>query len=122
MSVILKRMSKTLAGKPIAENISFSFECGQTYVLYGSTGVGKTSLLNMIAGYITPDTGSVNVVEKVGYLFQDDVLFSGITALDNVLIAGQACPYDGNDLSAWAIGVLDKVGLKEKKNVPVEFL
>lgn len=71
------------------------------YALEGVSGVGKTTLLNMIAGIRTPETGCVQVGERilldtnnhinlppqqrnVGYLFQDYQLFPHMTVLQNI--------------------------------------
>ena len=67
---------------------SLSLEKNSLYTLLGPTGCGKTTLLNIIAGIITPDSGTVEVQphsvrEKTRCVFQHYTLFPWLTVLDN---------------------------------------
>src|ERR1041384_5114888 len=75
-------------------DISFEIAPGQFVAVVGPTGCGKSSLLNVVAGLLSPAAGSVrtggagvNGVNKhCGYMFQVDALLPWKTALDNVLL------------------------------------
>ena len=69
----------------IINNLSYAFETGKITAIIGESGIGKTSLLNLIAGLITSDSGSVsNRFERTSYVFQEPRLFPWLTALENV--------------------------------------
>jgi ABC-type lipoprotein export system ATPase subunit len=88
---------------PILDIPDFELGEGEQAVLLGRSGCGKTTLLHVIAGISTPDSGQVVVdgvdiarlgeaerdrvrAEKVGYIFQTFNLLPGFTALENVLL------------------------------------
>ena len=65
-------------------------------VIIGPTGSGKTTVLNLIAGFVTPDRGSIIVdgldmtkvpVEsrRIGYAFQSPSLFPHLTVYENIV-------------------------------------
>jgi ABC-type lipoprotein export system ATPase subunit len=107
---------------------SLVLQAGQQVALRGESGLGKTTLLHMIAGIVIPDSGQVEIggvamtrlseagrdrlrAEKVGYLFQTFNLLQGLTALENVnlgLAFGR-----GADAQA-AFEALDRVGLSHR--------
>ncbi|MDR0555021.1 MAG: ABC transporter ATP-binding protein/permease [Treponema sp.] len=57
--VEFKNVSFSVNGAPILEDINFEIEGGKTLGILGSTGSGKTSLINMIARFYEPDAGEV---------------------------------------------------------------
>lgn len=78
------------AEKPVIENISFKAKAGETVAIIGSTGSGKSTLINMIPRFYDVETGSVKVDgvdvremsqavlrEKIGLVPQKAVLFTG---------------------------------------------
>lgn len=74
--ISLRGVTKFFAGRPVLDSLDFEFEWDAVYVLRGPSGAGKSTLLNVIAGYLRPDRGAVEHRERVGYLMQDDLLFS----------------------------------------------
>lgn len=77
---------------------------GEIIALYGESGAGKTSILRMIAGLMTPDWGKISVNEKswldssdkinlpphqrkIGLVFQDYALFPNMTIRENLIFA-----------------------------------
>ena len=84
----------------VLEDISFEVKAGETRVLLGPAGVGKSVLLKLANGLIKPDSGSICVfgreVEKmrqddlfalrahIGTVFQEGALFDSMTVRDNV--------------------------------------
>ena len=74
---------------PVLNNVSYQFESGRVYCLAGPSGVGKSSILNLVLGLVPPDRGSVTItvpdtaLESIGYVPQICPLFPG-TLADNV--------------------------------------
>ena len=95
MSIVLDRITKRYDGHPVVNNVSLEIEDGEFFVLLGSSGSGKTTVLNMIAGLTGLDKGRVllhgrDVTElptqqrKVGFVFQNYALFQYMTVAENV--------------------------------------
>ena len=106
----------------------FSIAAGEQVALRGESGSGKTTFLNLIAGILAADSGSVSVdgtdmsalsesrrdrlrAEKLGYIFQTFNLLQGYTVLENVLLGMSFGP--GAD-RAHAAEILKRVGLEHR--------
>lgn len=71
--------------KTVLNDLSLTFPEGKTIVVMGPSGCGKTTLLRVIAGLQSPDTGNVTrETESISYLFQDTALLPWLTAVENV--------------------------------------
>ena len=85
-------VSKSFDGRKIIEDISIELKEGEIVSLLGTSGGGKTTLFNVIAGLYEPDTGNVflngqNITGKSGhvsYMLQKDLLLPYKTIEDNV--------------------------------------
>jgi len=92
--LVTQNISKAFDGKSVLQNISVTLHTGEIVCLLGVSGVGKTTLFNIIAGIMKPDTGSVllngqNITEtagKISYMQQKDLLLPFRTILDNVCL------------------------------------
>jgi putative spermidine/putrescine transport system ATP-binding protein len=91
----LRHVSKRYGNAPAAIDISFSVQSGQILALLGPSGCGKTTTLRMIAGFVEPDEGSIEIAGRdmrnvrphernVGLVFQDYALFPHLTVEQNV--------------------------------------
>jgi molybdopterin-binding protein len=90
----VRQISKTLGDLAI-KDVSFAVQQGQYFVLLGASGVGKSVLLETIAGLIHPDAGRVfldgkDITNKkiqereIGLVFQNSTLFPHMTVYDNI--------------------------------------
>lgn len=87
-----ENITKSYQGLPTVENISLSLEKGGMVSLLGVSGVGKTTLFNVLAGVDTPDSGRVllrgeditGIPGKVSYMLQKDLLLPYKRIIDNV--------------------------------------
>ena len=77
----------------IVDAVSIEIEKGKFHSLLGKSGCGKTTLLKLAAGLLTPDTGSIQLhgavikpSEKIGFVFQAPTLLEWKTVIDNVLL------------------------------------
>lgn len=77
----------------IVDAVSLEIEKGMFHSLLGKSGCGKTTLLKLAAGLLTPDTGSIQLhgavikpSEKIGFVFQAPTLLDWKTVIDNVLL------------------------------------
>ena len=89
MSLKINNLKKSFGETAILNDFSFSFEeCG-AYVILGESGVGKTTLLRIIAGLDQNYTGSVENggAKNISFMFQEYRLFPALNAIQNVLLA-----------------------------------
>ena len=95
MSVHLKNITKSFKTTAVLKDITLSVTKGETLVLFGPSGAGKTVLLRLIAGVIEPDAGEIwinganmNAVEPedrgIGMAFQNFALFPHMDAAQNI--------------------------------------
>ena len=90
--LIVKNVSKAFDQNKIIDNIDIELHEGEIVSLLGTSGGGKTTLFNIIAGISKPDTGSVYLDEEditgrtglVSYMLQKDMLLPYKTVLENV--------------------------------------
>jgi len=136
MSLLLEKVLKSYrepGGKriPVLGIERFAMNQGEQLALVGSSGGGKTTLLNIIAGILTPDSGRVVVdgtdiatkhevardrfrAVKIGIVFQTFNLLPAFSALENVLL-GMSFSGRGVD-KAFAKQLLERVGLGHRLN------
>lgn len=95
MYVELKNINKSFGSFKASDNVSFGIEKGKLIGLLGPSGSGKTTILRMIAGLETPDSGEIIIDGKVvndlpaaqrgiGFVFQNYALFRYMTVYDNI--------------------------------------
>jgi phospholipid/cholesterol/gamma-HCH transport system ATP-binding protein len=94
---------KTFGGTPVLKGVDLVVREGETLVLLGPSGTGKSVLLKHAIGLLTPDRGNVlvdgvaipragrtelrEVRRRVGYVFQNAALFDSLTVLQNLALA-----------------------------------
>ena len=95
MYVELKNINKNFGDYKASDNVNFGVEKGKLIGLLGPSGSGKTTILRMIAGLETPDSGDiisdgvrVNDLAAskrgIGFVFQNYALFRYMTVYDNI--------------------------------------
>ncbi|MGO4938069.1 ABC transporter ATP-binding protein [Fundicoccus sp. Sow4_H7] len=77
---------------PVLKDITLSAESGQTVAILGTSGVGKTTLFNLIAGILPIQSGTIEIEgsqklkEKVAYMLQKDMLLAHKSIIENVML------------------------------------
>lgn len=95
MYVELKNINKNFGDYKASDNINFGVEKGKLIGLLGPSGSGKTTILRMIAGLETPDSGDIIIdgvrvndlaasKRGIGFVFQNYALFRYMTVYDNI--------------------------------------
>ena len=86
-NVSIKNISKTYGDKHVLNHVSKEFPMGETTVIMGASGCGKTTLLRILLGLEMPDSGEVTgMPEKVSVLFQEDRLCEDASAYENIAL------------------------------------
>jgi NitT/TauT family transport system ATP-binding protein len=88
LKIRLESINKNFDSIKVIENFSIEFSMKENVCFFGKSGCGKTTLLNIIAGIINADSGSIQGLteKKISYVFQDKRLLENLSALENVLI------------------------------------
>lgn len=92
--LIVKDIKKSFGEKIIIEDVNLNLKKGELISLLGVSGVGKSTLFNIIAGISKPDEGCIllngkditNTTGNVSYMLQKDLLMNHKTILDNVAL------------------------------------
>jgi len=86
MAIELKNINKHYGEKHVLDNVNMTFNEGITCIM-GASGIGKTTLANIIAGIAPPDSGCISGRDdkKVSFMFQEDRLLEWESAISNVL-------------------------------------
>lgn len=103
----------------VFDNLTFEIAGGEFVALLGSSGVGKSSLLKIIAGLAKATTGRVvgtdgaPIPGRIAYMGQQDLLYPWLSVIDNVTL-GARLRGEKADLD-WAGHLLERVGLAERR-------
>lgn len=132
MSITVQEISKSYSDVQALKKTSFRIETGEFVSLLGPSGCGKTTLLRLLAGLETPDSGQIYFGDKlmfssqekkevptvkrgIGMVFQDFALWPHLTVFENVAfgLRAQRKTSDLREKVAWA---LEKVRLNGLEN------
>lgn len=125
MYLELKALKKQFDGKEVVSDLSLSLDKGKLLCILGSSGCGKTTTLNMIGGFLTPDSGSILLdgaditklppeERPVSTVFQSYGLFPHMTLLENVIYGLKFRGYRKADARKKGMEYLDMVGLADR--------
>lgn len=131
--VQIRGLCKAFDGQKVLQGVDLDIEHGETVVLIGPSGEGKSVLIKHVMGLLQPDAGSItfeglsicnlrerqltSVRRRMGYLFQNGALFDSMTVAQNVafpLIESQL--KDKSVIDQRVHEALDVVELSEHKN------
>ena len=116
---------------PVLRNTSLTIQEGELVVVFGVSGCGKTTLLNLIGALDSPDAGSIGVDgeeistlsqteltefrrRKLGFVFQFYNLLPTLTARENVESALELLDLTRKEVEMRALDYLERVGLGDK--------
>jgi ABC-type Fe3+/spermidine/putrescine transport system ATPase subunit len=91
----IRAVSKSFGGPPVVDAVSLEVERGEFFALLGPSGCGKTTLLRMIAGFETPDSGAIVMdgetmtrvpphLRPTNMVFQSYAIFPHLNVFDNI--------------------------------------
>ena len=122
MSILLENVSKRYGEQTVVNNVSLEIKDGEFFVLLGSSGSGKTTVLNIIAGLAPADEGRIllhgrDVTDlptqkrNVGFVFQNYALFEYMTIAENIEFGLQIRKVSKKDRQSRRDELLELVGL-----------
>ncbi len=121
MSVIVDGISKTFGQQKALDNVSFSIDKGEVVGFLGPNGAGKSTMMKIATGYLTPDSGKVEICgidvatggkevrRLIGYLPEHNPLYLSMYVREYLsIIAGM---YDVVNVAARVDDMIDLTGL-----------
>src|SRR5580693_2795879 len=99
-AIVLENLHKSFGRQKVLNGINLKIARGETFVVLGRSGTGKSVLLKLIVGLQRPDSGSIRIHgqeiaglemdrlnqirKKIGFLFQQAALYDSLTVQENV--------------------------------------
>src|ERR1700756_1880911 len=99
-AIIFDDVAISFEGPPVLDGVSFELRRGETKILFGVAGSGKSTILKLCLGLLKPDAGRISVLgndvtqmqekdlfdlrAKIGMVFQESALFDSLTVAENV--------------------------------------
>ena len=88
MSIEVKNLTKAFDERKVFDDISFNVEDGETLAVVGFSGSGKSTILKLICGLLTPDNGEIKTTGgEIAMVFQYSALFDSLNVADNIAFA-----------------------------------
>ena len=122
--VSFRDVSVDLGRRPILRHFSLDVESGETVVLLGRSGSGKTTALKLVNAMLLPQAGEVLVEgrattawgriklrRRIGYVIQDSGLFPHFTVAQNVALVPRLEGWPAADIETRVAELLEKMGL-----------
>lgn len=132
----VENLKKSFGDKEVLKGVSFDMNEGETKVIIGPSGTGKSTLLSCINMLVTPDEGKIwleeeevtsakninRIRQEIGFVFQDFGLFNHLTALRNVMVGlTKVKKVEKEKAKELAMKELKRVGLeREAKMYPAQ--
>ena len=133
MSLVIDNISFSYGDRNILRSFTLQVPTGSTTAVVGPSGSGKSTLLRIIAGLLTPTTGTIILnsqdishvpthLRSVGMVFQDNQLFPHLNVYDNIAFGLRMAKVDKRVIAERCQGLLDLVGLTEAAKQSVSTL
>lgn len=121
--VELKNINKSFGDFKASEDVSFSIEKGRLIGLLGPSGSGKTTILRILAGLESADSGEIYIDgrqvndvpasrRQIGFVFQNYALFRYKTVYDNIAFGMKIQRFSKADIRERVYELIELVGLK----------
>ena len=115
MDIQVRGLTKHFDDKVVLDGFDATFPEGKTTCIMGDSGCGKTTLLNILLGFLEPDGGTVTgLPDRIGMVFQEDRLCEDFSAISNVMMV-TGPPITKEDVR----NVLGKMGITTGLDQPV---
>jgi len=125
----MRDVVKFYGDKPVLQGVSFRILKGETKIIIGASGSGKSTILKLIMGLEKPDDGEIfvggkditglneqrlmEVRQKIGMVFQESALFDSLTVRENVAYRAYEQGVDEDEIETKVRQTLGFVGLED---------
>lgn len=101
-------VSKRFGQAEVLRDIGFAVGAGEVVALLGPSGIGKSTLLRIVAGIDTDFQGSVRRPDRLGMVFQEPLLLPWRTVAENLTLTHPDLGGDGTHAALARVGIADK--------------
>ena len=109
--ILVSGLCKRFEDKMVLRDFTARFPAGQTTCVMGRSGCGKTTLLNLLMGFLSPDAGEIRgVPSRLSAVFQEDRLLDGFSARANIAFVCPQRPAAEIDRHLTAVGLAQDAG------------
>jgi ABC-2 type transport system ATP-binding protein len=127
-----EHLRKSYGALLAVDDVSLQVDEGKLVALLGPNGAGKTTSISMIAGFVTPDRGTVSIAghqirgdtdpakRRLGLIPQDLALYDELSAWENLRFFGALYGLSGSALKNAITVALDFVGLGDRSHDAVK--
>ncbi len=113
VEISVERISKYFGDKQVLSDVSKCVDGGSCVLLMGESGIGKTTLLRIMAGLEQPDEGKATVAD-ISYLFQEDRLLENEFTITNIMLTTKGREFDISQVEKIAEEILPSECLYQK--------
>lgn len=124
----VRSVSKSYASHKVVDQVSFEAKQGETLILLGTSGCGKTTTLKMINRLVEPDLGEIYIQGRlntsvpgpdlrrgIGYVLQDTGLFPHLSVAENIAIVPRLLGWDKERIRLRTFSLLEHFGLEGER-------
>jgi ABC-2 type transport system ATP-binding protein len=125
--ICFEGISKSFAGRPVLDHLSFSVDRGQVYGLLGPNGCGKSTAINILCNLLEPDAGTVRIGHKglgetaglLGYCPQEIALYRDLCPAENLRFFAQVYGVSSPNRERRVAELMQLFGLEPYARTPV---
>ena len=114
ISASMKNIAKSFGSNAVLTDVTFETNEGEIFGMLGSSGAGKTTIINILTKQLKADGGECFVgadSREIGLMLADDGMFAGLSALDNLIVYEDIYGIKRRR----TLEVLEQVGLSDAK-------
>lgn len=113
--IALHNVTKTYGAAPAVTGVTLEVQPGEIFGLVGPDGAGKTTIIRMLAGILSPSSGAINVLgaanpekvkDQLGYVPQKFSLYGDLTVMENIRVMGALYGQSPDEIEALANRIL----------------
>ncbi|ADE40338.1 ABC transporter ATP-binding protein [Candidatus Puniceispirillum marinum] len=128
MLIDVQNLSKSYASKPAAQNVSFSAKAGSIIGLLGSNGAGKSTIMRMLVGSLTPDAGQAFIngydivtqrrqaQHQLGYLPESALGFNNLSVREFLTFTAESRGFSEPQKRTLIDNVIDQLDLGDVRH------
>ena len=115
MPIKITHISKSFGAQQVLRDITLDIPDGQVIGLLGPNGAGKSTLMKILIGLWSPDSGSVEVPERIGYLPENNPLYEEMYVAEYLEFMSKLTA-NSQELTAEVDKLIDRVGLTPERH------